>query len=299
MTAGTATGETLTAAAVDSVNGFDSPDTVVPKPVTASIQGGRITVTLAPKSVTAWPFASEGSRRDGLDEVRPGSRGLLLLVAPAIALDGEPGCTTSTVILAEGRFYVYGTGNGLPAYVSDDGWTWRRARPLMQTVPGGRPGPQVLAKGGNNTWAPDVIRSGDRYFLYYSAPGTQPKSAIGLLVGKTLDPPRPTTSGRTPGRWSGPTASRTATRSTRACAIPPTARCGSPTGRKLRPYAWCSSIRRPASGSVQRARRPTSRSIRSVDHDLSRRLVYLLVTHGSCCAGANSSYNIRMGGRAR
>ena len=22
---------------------------------------------------------------------------------------------------------------------------------------------------------------------------------------------------------------------------------------------------------------------------------YLLVTHGSCCAGANSSYNIRMG----
>ena len=52
MTARTATGETLTAAAVDSVNGFDSPDTVVPKPVTASVQGGRLTVTLAPKSVT-------------------------------------------------------------------------------------------------------------------------------------------------------------------------------------------------------------------------------------------------------
>ena len=52
ITARTATGETLTAAAVDSVNGFDSPDTVVPKPVTAAIQGGRLTVTLAPKSVT-------------------------------------------------------------------------------------------------------------------------------------------------------------------------------------------------------------------------------------------------------
>ena len=52
ITARTATGETLTAAAVDSVNAFDSPNTVVPKPATAAIQGGKLTVTLAPKSVT-------------------------------------------------------------------------------------------------------------------------------------------------------------------------------------------------------------------------------------------------------
>ena len=58
-------------------------------------------------------------------------------------------------------------------------------------LPGGKPGPEVLAKGGTNTWAPDIIRSGDRYFLYYSAPGPQPKSAIGLLFGKTLDPASP------------------------------------------------------------------------------------------------------------
>ena len=49
----------------------------------------------------------------------------------------------------------------------------------------------MIARGGNNTWAPDVIRSGDKYFVYYSAPGTQPKAAIGLLVGKTLDPSSP------------------------------------------------------------------------------------------------------------
>ena len=97
----------------------------------------------------------------------------------------------STVIQADGKFYVYGTGNGLPAFVSDDGWTWRRAGSLMQAVPGGKPGPEVLARGGNNTWAPDVIHIGDHYFVYYSAPGTQPKSAIGLLVGKTLDPASP------------------------------------------------------------------------------------------------------------
>ena len=53
-----------------------------------------------------------------------------------------------------------------------------------------RPGSRSRG-GGNNTWAPDVIRSGDKYFVYYSAPGTQPKSAIGLLVGRTLDPNSP------------------------------------------------------------------------------------------------------------
>lgn len=45
-------GETLTATAVDSVNTFDSPNTVVPKPVSAKVEGDHLTVTLQPKSVT-------------------------------------------------------------------------------------------------------------------------------------------------------------------------------------------------------------------------------------------------------
>jgi alpha-L-arabinofuranosidase len=47
-----ATGQTLTAPAVDSVNTFDAPNTVVPKPVSAKVQGGKLALTLAPKSVT-------------------------------------------------------------------------------------------------------------------------------------------------------------------------------------------------------------------------------------------------------
>jgi alpha-L-arabinofuranosidase len=47
-----ATGETLTAPKVDSVNSFEAPNTVVPKPITAKVQGGKVIVTLAPKSVT-------------------------------------------------------------------------------------------------------------------------------------------------------------------------------------------------------------------------------------------------------
>jgi alpha-N-arabinofuranosidase len=47
-----AKGETLTASAVDSVNTFDAPNTVVPKPVSATVKNGRLTLTVEPKSVT-------------------------------------------------------------------------------------------------------------------------------------------------------------------------------------------------------------------------------------------------------
>jgi len=115
-----------------------------------------------------------------------------IVVLPAAALDGEIAVhDPSTVISEAGHYYTYGTGNGLPVLTSDDGWTWKRAGSLMSAVPGGKAGPEVLARGGNNTWAPDVIHIGGQYFVYYSAPATQPRSAIGLLVGRTLDPSSP------------------------------------------------------------------------------------------------------------
>jgi alpha-N-arabinofuranosidase len=52
VSAGTAAGETLTAAAVDAVNTFEAPRTVAPTPISAKVQGDRLTLTLAPKSVT-------------------------------------------------------------------------------------------------------------------------------------------------------------------------------------------------------------------------------------------------------
>ena len=47
-----AVGETLTGPRVDSVNTFDAPTTVVPKPVAAKVQGGKLILKLEPKSVT-------------------------------------------------------------------------------------------------------------------------------------------------------------------------------------------------------------------------------------------------------
>jgi alpha-N-arabinofuranosidase len=52
IVARSAAGETLTAPAVDSVNTFEAPKTVAPKPVSAKLQGDQLTVTLEPKSVT-------------------------------------------------------------------------------------------------------------------------------------------------------------------------------------------------------------------------------------------------------
>jgi alpha-N-arabinofuranosidase len=52
MTAKSAAGETLTAPKVDSVNSFGAPNTVVPKPISAKVQGGKLSMKLEPKSVT-------------------------------------------------------------------------------------------------------------------------------------------------------------------------------------------------------------------------------------------------------
>jgi alpha-N-arabinofuranosidase len=52
ISAKSVSGETLTAPKVDSVNSFEAPNTVVPKPYSAKAQGGKLSLTLEPKSVT-------------------------------------------------------------------------------------------------------------------------------------------------------------------------------------------------------------------------------------------------------
>jgi alpha-N-arabinofuranosidase len=47
-----AAGETLTAPRVDSVNTFETPNVVAPKPIAAKVQGGAVALTLEPRSVT-------------------------------------------------------------------------------------------------------------------------------------------------------------------------------------------------------------------------------------------------------
>ena len=216
---------------------------------------------------------------------------------PANALDGEVLIhDPSTVVQDAGHYFTYGTGNGLPILMSDDGWTWRRAGSLMSAVPGGKAGPEVLARGGNNTWAPDVIHIGGNFFVYYSAPGTQPRSAIGLLAGRTLDPQSPDYKweDRGPVVWSDGIEDSNA--------IDPGVLLG-PDGKLWLTYgSYFGYIRLveldPKTGQRRFPKQaPLNVAINSeasipMYHD---GWYYLLVTHGSCCQGANSTYNIRMG----
>ena len=52
ISAQSAAGETLTAPSVDSINTFEAPNTVVPKPISVKAQDGKLVLTLEPKSVT-------------------------------------------------------------------------------------------------------------------------------------------------------------------------------------------------------------------------------------------------------
>ena len=216
---------------------------------------------------------------------------------PALALDGDTGIhDPSTVVFDAGRYYTYGTG-GLPTLSSADGWTWQRQGSVIATLPGGKPGEATLARGGNNSWAPDVIRVGDQFFMYYSAPGTQPRSAIGLLIGKTLDPASPDYGWRDAGPvvWSDGVEDSNA--------IDPGVLLDPTDGRLWLVYgSYFGYIRLveldPKTGLRRQPNKPaTNVAINSEAAILIHRdgWYYLLVTHGSCCQGANSTYNIRMG----
>ena len=89
---------------------------------------------------------------------------VVLLVVPVLALDGDPRMhDPSTVVVQDGKFYSYGTGRGIP--ISPSPMTGGRGgapAPSWKRLPAGKPGPDVIARGGNNTWAPDVIHSGDK-----------------------------------------------------------------------------------------------------------------------------------------
>jgi arabinan endo-1,5-alpha-L-arabinosidase len=222
----------------------------------------------------------------------------LLGAAPLHALDGDPGMhDPSTVIESGGRYYSFGTGGGLPISVSDDGWTWRRMGALMDGLPGGRAGPEVLARGGPNTWAPDVIEIDGRFYVYYSAPGTQPVSAIGLLVGTTLDPESPDYGWRD----GGPVAWSDGVEDSNA--IDPGVFLDPTDGRLWLTYgSYFGYIRLVELDPATGQRRYPDRAPMNIAINSEASVIiyndgwyYLLVTHGTCCRGASSTYSIRTG----
>ena len=93
----------------------------------------------------------------------------------------------STIISDGGEAWLFHTGHGVASFRSRDLARWERGPALFP-----RPLPwfkDVTPDLRGHLWAPDVVKVGSRFLLYYSvsAFGRQ-TSAIGLAANATLDP---------------------------------------------------------------------------------------------------------------
>jgi arabinan endo-1,5-alpha-L-arabinosidase len=116
----------------------------------------------------------------------------------ATAAGAEPAPVTGdlfvhdpSTILKEGpRYYLFSTGPGISAKSSTNLSHWTREKSVFAAPPGWTTNSVPGFRG--YFWAPDVIRLGTNYYLYYSVStfGKQ-VSAIGLATSPTLDSSSP------------------------------------------------------------------------------------------------------------
>lgn len=206
----------------------------------------------------------------------------LSVAKPAWALDGSPYIhDPSTIMECEGKFYTFGTGGG--GLISDDGWTW-----CSGAV---RPG-----RGA----APGVIKIGDRYLVAYGSTGGGlgggHSGRILTMWNKTLDPQSPDF------EYSEAVVVASSDGVEDCDAIDPSLMLDPANGRLWLTYGTYFGFIRlveldPKTGKRLEGNQPVDIAIDCEATDLIYRegWYYLLGTHGTCCDGANSTYNIRVG----
>ena len=187
----------------------------------------------------------------------------------------------STIAECDGKYYTFGTGGG--GLISDDGWSWHGGAE--------RPG------GGA---APDVLKIGDRYLVIYGATGGGlgggHNGRILTMWNKTLDPK---------------SSDFKYTNAIEVCAsdgmedqdaIDPGMLLDPTTGRLWVSYGtYFGTIRLieldPTTGERVKGNKEKDIAIDCEATDLIYRdgWYYLLGTHGTCCDGVNSTYNIVVG----
>jgi arabinan endo-1,5-alpha-L-arabinosidase len=97
----------------------------------------------------------------------------------------------STIVKCKDEFWVFYTGRGVPSYHSKDLVKWEPGPPVFKTAPEWI-AENVPQNRNLSCWAPDVMHVGDRYLLYYSVSSMgKMTSAIGLAANPTLDPNDP------------------------------------------------------------------------------------------------------------
>ncbi len=186
----------------------------------------------------------------------------------------------STIAYCDGKYYVFGTGEG--GLISEDGWHWH--------------GGAVRPGGGV---APDVMKIGDRYLVVYSVGGGGlaggHASNVMTIWNKTLDPGSPDF------KYSDPVKVANSDYDEDCDAIDPSLLMASD-GRLWLSYGTYFGFIRlveldPKTGKRMEGNQPVNIAIDCEATDLIYRngWYYLLGTHGTCCDGPNSTYNIVVG----
>ena len=209
---------------------------------------------------------------------------LVLVTLCGIGLSAQTGSPfihdPSTIVECDGKYYTFGTGGG--GLISEDGWVWN----------GGavRPG-----RGA----APDAMKIGDRYLVAYSSTGGGSANGhVGTVLtmwNKTLDPASPDF------KFTEPVVVAESNGHEDCDAIDAGLMMG-PDGRLWLTYGTYFGYIRiveldPETGLRMEGNEPVDIAISCeasvpVYHD---GWYYLLATHGTCCDGANSTYNIIVG----
>ena len=108
------------------------------------------------------------------------------LKSKILTLKGAIGAHDPVIIKADGQYYRYITGPGIPISCSPDLITWRDCGRVFSQLPieAYKSVPEVA-----ELWAPDISFRNGKFYLYYSASSFgSNKSAIALATNTTLDP---------------------------------------------------------------------------------------------------------------
>ena len=208
-----------------------------------------------------------------------------LISVSALAQEGQPWIhDPSTIMECDGKYYTFGTGGG--GLISEDGWNW-----FSGAV---RPG------GGA---APDAIKIGDRYLVAYSATGGGlgggHAGRVLTMWNKTLDPNSPDF------EYTEAIEVAASINDEDCDAIDAGLFMDPQTGRLYCTYGTYFGFIRmveldPKTGAKVEGTVDPSIAIDCEATTMIYRngWYYLLGTHGTCCDGVNSTYNIVVG-RAR
>lgn len=222
-------------------------------------------------------------------------------VSPEMLAQGSRGVRVhdpSTIVKCKDEYWVFYTGRGVPSWHSKDLVNWQAGPRVFSNAPAWA-NQDVPEHRGAYFWAPDVMRVGDRYLLYYAVSTFGKKvSAIGLATNPTLDPSDPAFA------WTDQGEVIRSTDTNDFNTIDP-AICQDFDGKLWLAFgSFWSGIKLiqldPKTGKRVSPDSPIYPLAHSDAIEASYiyphgQYYYLFVNWGTCCKGTNSTYNIRVG----